>query len=117
MTDRDRLEDIKNNHMVSNQGSYKTTSIGLDDMEWLIEQADKTQKLEDSKAFYKHLSDSYVSYGNDKLDQVLRYREALKFYADENNHDSPIFDEHGQFDGSLVDKDNGEKARQALENK
>lgn len=48
------------------------------------------------------------------LEKMQRYEEALKFYADESNHESPIRDEHGQFNGSLVDKDEGEIARKAL---
>lgn len=44
-------------------------------------------------------------------------RKTLKFYANPTNHESPIFDEHGQFNGSEVDKDGGEKARNALGNK
>lgn len=43
-----------------------------------------------------------------------KLREALEFYADEKNHIAPIFDEHGQYNGSKVDKDGGEIARQAL---
>ncbi|MCS5499840.1 hypothetical protein NY607_01815 [Lysinibacillus sp. A4] len=46
--------------------------------------------------------------------EIERLREALEFYADEKNHIAPIFDEHGQYNGSKVDKDGGEIARQAL---
>ncbi|TQR28356.1 XRE family transcriptional regulator [Lysinibacillus sphaericus] len=49
------------------------------------------------------------------LDENKRLREALKFYADEKNHIAPIFDEHGQYNGSKVDKDGGHIARQALQ--
>lgn len=46
--------------------------------------------------------------------KMQRYEEALKFYATESNHESPIWDEYGQYNGSQVDKDSGEKARKAL---
>lgn len=51
-----------------------------------------------------------------KEEEIERLRKALEFYANEQNHESPIWDEHGQFLGSIVDKDNGKIAREALNN-
>jgi len=41
-------------------------------------------------------------------------KDVLKFYGNEDNYESPIYDEHGQYNGSLVDKDGGSLARVAL---
>lgn len=49
------------------------------------------------------------------IDTLLSAQNALKFYANEDNYESPIWDEHGQYDGSEVDKDNGAIARVVLE--
>lgn len=49
------------------------------------------------------------------LDKIKRYEEALQFYADDDHYDMrSIWDSYGEFRGSLVDYDRGEKALSAL---
>ena len=49
------------------------------------------------------------------IETLLSVQNALRFYANEDNYDSPIWEEYGQYNGSEVDKDNGAIARVALE--
>lgn len=46
--------------------------------------------------------------------ELMSVQNALKFYADEDNFEYPIYDEHRQYNGSEVDKDIGAIARVAL---
>lgn len=46
--------------------------------------------------------------------ELSSIKDTLKFYGNEDNYESPIWDEHGQYNGSLVDKDGGAKARVEL---
>lgn len=41
-------------------------------------------------------------------------KDTLKFYGDVDNYAFPIYDEHGEYNGSWVDKDGGILARVTL---
>ena len=83
------------------------------DVEWLIEQAERVHELEDElivqKEYFEELQNNHIRVCN----QNKRYREALEFYADKENYKP--------FDGiflssyqNKVDEDGGEIARKAL---
>ena len=83
MTDKERLEEIKD-EVESLRGDMSVTSIEtetsadiiLDDMEWLIEQAQRVQELED--IIYQDARQGMIE---DLYEENKRYREALEFYA------------------------------------
>ncbi|WP_346208375.1 hypothetical protein NSS91_07465 [Caldifermentibacillus hisashii] len=103
MTDKERLEDIKEKFM---KYEYDYNLSG-DDIEWLIEQAERVQELKE---------------------QNQRYREALEFYADQTIYKEELINEasydadgvcisNDEYAPPVVYLDGGEKARKALEGK
>lgn len=110
MTDKERLEEIKNNDI-----SYLLYGTKLKDYwEWLIEQAERVRELEEERSEWKDTAQSYYMTNQELREQNKRYREALEFYANEENYKP--------FDGiflssyqNKVDEDGGEVARKALE--
>ena|SRR5690625_2484546 len=111
---KERLEEIKQYLVLLHNASdvdEETKDYIFKDLkvEWLIEQAERVQELED--IIYK---DERQAVLESMCEQNKRYREALEFYADEENYKP--------FDGiflssyqNKVDEDGGKKARQALE--
>src|SRR5690625_2591452 len=91
-------------------------------VEWLIEQAERVQELERAnKQLERQAPGVELELLNMELTDVLkqnkRYREALKFYANEENY---LFDEKEYKVGlgvpeSEITIDYGNKARKALE--
>ena len=59
--------------------------------------------------------DGKIQLQREMIDCLMSAQNALKFYAEESNYDSPIYDEYGHYNGSEVDKDSGAMARVALE--
>lgn len=80
MTDKERLEEIKE-EVESLRGDMSVTSIEtetsadiiLDDMEWLIEQAERVQELED--IIYQDARQGMIE---DLYEENKRYREGIK---------------------------------------
>jgi len=66
----------------------------FEDYYWLIKQAKRVHELEQ---------------------QNKRYREALEFYADRENYEPEHYDPDTHDYTSLIDRDKGATARQALE--
>jgi len=100
----ERLEEIKR---------YYSSAESLhpdiqEDIQWLTQQAEKAQELESDIKVNKKSVD-WLLYQN------KRYKQALEFYADEENYDRP-YDNEDYFDylPSEMDFDKGEKARQTL---
>ena len=92
MTDKERLERI----IQMQYDGYTIWDMGEDDLVWLIEQAGRVQELER---------------------KIERYREALEFYADEETYEMKFVantDEIG-VPLTVIELDEGKKARQALE--
>lgn len=83
----------------------------IDSVKWLVEQAERTQKLED--VIYQDARQGVIE---SMYEENKQLREALEFYADSANYDSW---EQRSFYGDEpihnVDMDHGDKARQALE--
>ncbi|MED4852255.1 hypothetical protein P9386_10540 [Caldifermentibacillus hisashii] len=97
MTDKERLEEIKEKYM---EHEYDFNLI-KNDINWLIEQAERVQDL---KIMLKVLGE-----------ENQRFKKALEFYAD------PMIWREGNrikdntFEMPLANNDNGHKARKALE--
>lgn len=101
-----RLEEEKKNRVFSN-GSL--VNMDEKDIEWLIS---KVEELEE----YENHSQSAIG---DLSDHALKYRKALKFYADPKNHIKDYFEplnlKAKGFKLSQIDLDDGDTARKALE--
>lgn len=100
---KERLEDIKE-RFVKYEYDY---NLNGEDVEWLIEQAERVQELKE---------------------QNQRYREALEFYADQTIYKEELINEasydadgvcisNDEYAPPVVYLDGGEKARKALEGK
>lgn len=117
---KEQLEDIKNNKTYLEGTNELIIAINTDDYDWLIEQAELVQELKEKHKEYV----SFVESNNYNMDvemeklykQNKRYREALEFYANEENY---FFDEKEYKVGlgvpeSEITLDYGNKARKAL---
>ena len=115
ISSKEQLEQIKKQIKLL-RGDMSVTSIGvdidadiiLDDMEWLIEQAERVKELEQKVRVDSELFDKQVQ-------QNKRYREALEFYSKRDNYESKHFDPNIVEYMSTIDYDEGKEARQALE--
>ena len=123
---KEKLEEIRNRMIVEKQhfkylnnekGYWENVYTLLErDVKYLfdaiIEQAERVQELEEE---YKVRRVEYLEEHIDRLEQQnQRYKQVLEFYADRENYEpfDGIFLSNYQ---NKVDKDGGEKARQALE--
>ncbi|MCR1834992.1 hypothetical protein NSA56_11355 [Oceanobacillus caeni] len=124
MTDKERLEEIKS-RVWKDKGTYAMGdysqregyiyTLSDYDYEWLIEQAERVQEVEEE---LKELRAMYSVVNGERI----RYKQALEFYADEENWTEPSR-QQVMMDGEpdTVDgppwaiEDSGEKARQVLE--
>lgn len=112
-----RLEEIKKrlallHSAVDVDDEYKNYIFKDLKVEWLIEQAERVQELEKEKDEWKYTAQSYYMTNQELREQNKRYREALKFYADDKSWEFDWLDDIRE---SLIWKDYGEKARKALE--
>jgi len=97
MTDNERLEELMYN-VGRSLNDDEHVLIKEEDFQWLYEQAERVQDL---KIMLKVLG---------KRNQ--RYKQALEFYADEENYMPNVFN---QWEPVIkIWKDSGKKARQAL---
>ncbi|GGP16287.1 hypothetical protein [Oceanobacillus neutriphilus] len=104
----ERLEEIKEWH--ENDGEMHQFQI-----DWLIEQAEQNYRIQKENAKLSIMLRTAQSDLFDIQQQNQRYKEALEFYADENNHRKLIIDGDTMYLGrSIAEEDSGEKARQAL---
>lgn len=120
----DRLKDVFMNNLRSGYSNIITDA----DFSWLIKQAERVEELRkinkwledgwDTEIKIRQISDERMG----KLfEQNQRYKQALRFYADEENWTEPSR-QQVMMDGDpdIVDgppwaiEDSGEKARQAL---
>lgn len=128
MSDKERLKDIKNAryffHDVQDRDLLKYWN-------WLIEQAERVEELEiqlsintnnmkqlqKEKDEWKDTVKSYYMTNQELREQNKRYREALEFYADEETYETKFATDTDEiFDPfTLIELDEGKKARQALE--
>ena len=117
-TNAERLEKIKDNceRLARYEKHYGSDDVNItpivEDLQWLIEQAEKVDELSKEVDNLSNLSiederDHYLLRSeNDKL------REALEFYADDENYNVNTTNQWEPL--ILINQDHGEKARQAL---
>ncbi len=103
----ERLEEIKDD--------LPLTIREYPDVEKLIEYV---EELEEDKGNLSNLNTEIAKYSWNLVQEIKRYKQALEFYANENNyiHDEwkPLNPNAKSIKMSQVDFDDGEKARQAL---
>lgn len=112
MTDKERLKDIK--AVVENKNGI-VERISHQDINWLIKQAERVQELEETVEDYKTVNKELHQRGRKIRKQNKRYREALRFYADEENYKKKDYGMIVQ--PAIQDGDRGSTARKALEGK
>lgn len=113
MTDKERLKDIK--AVVENKNGI-VERISHQDINWLIKQAERVQELEETVEDYKTVNKELHQRGRKIRKQNKRYKQALEFYADENNNHNKIDLTIREYElMSPVVKDSGKIARKALE--
>ncbi|PAV30337.1 hypothetical protein CIL05_07655 [Virgibacillus profundi] len=96
-----RMEEIKE----------RFKSVGDGDINWLIQQTEHVKELERRISFDEKFYSGKIK---ELLAKKIHYKQALEFYADEENYEL-----WGDFDGlnehiHNVDFDKGDKARQTL---
>lgn len=119
MTDKERLEEASEwLRSMYDLLSLKTdvedieyTQKRIDLFNWLIEQVNRLYGGETFKG-YKEMYEYSERIKNNTLEENQRYKQALDFYADEENYEPESFADDYL---SQVDYDCGEKARKALE--
>jgi len=115
MTDKERLEEIKEKYM---EHEYDFNLI-KNDINWLIEQAERVQEVEEE---LKELRAMYSVVNGERI----RYKQALEFYADEEHYKDKqiskalcdadgVYISNDEYLPSIIYLDKGETARKALE--
>lgn len=83
-----------------------------EDYHWLMEQAERVQELEQVIGDLDENVAAFETLWLEEKRKNQRYKQALEFYADEKNY-CEMIDPSGVL--TVIEEDNGEKARQALE--
>src|SRR5699024_8104689 len=121
----ERLEEIREHEIIADNecGEYERHKVDFyyEHVGWLIEQAERVEELEREleriKVKYRVTKESHYncSKSTSELEQQNeRYREALEFYADNDNY-STKYDSIRDAWGVLgIAEDSGEIARRAL---
>lgn len=74
MTDKERLEEIKEKYM---EHEYDFNLI-KNDINWLIEQAERVQEVEEERDEWKDTAQSYYMTNQELREQNKRYKRALE---------------------------------------
>lgn len=104
MTDKERSKEIK----------AVVERISHQDINRLIEQAERVRELEKERSEWKDTAQSYYMTNQELREQNKRYRETLEFYANRDNYKLEHFDPNINDYMSTVDYDEGRKARQTI---
>lgn len=121
-TNAERLERIKEIHEKANMNyhadEFSEMKINLEllfmeeDTDWLIEEAERVQELEELKTHYMLQIQDLTRFNDKGIKENTRLREALDFYADKENYEVNTTD---QWEPLIpIIQDNGEKARQTV---
>ncbi|MGY6765710.1 hypothetical protein ACW73O_11805 [Faecalibacterium prausnitzii] len=109
MSDKERLEEIKEAYRWTIDNSL-VPRLSDSDTEWLIEQAERVEELEEEVEKQKNRKYIKMRQRDDFMKKAQRYKQALEFYADSKNwipqNDDVL---------SEITMDYGSKARQALD--
>jgi uncharacterized membrane-anchored protein YjiN (DUF445 family) len=120
---KSRLKELKDNHEFRKGEGWELTTLS-EDIDWLIEQAEKIERYE--KEVVKLNSLINQSWGKnarclvkdwkEQQEKIEDYVNALKFYADKENYEE--WNEDSDLTEYIhnVDFDGGDNARKALEN-
>jgi DNA-binding transcriptional regulator YbjK len=73
MTDKERLEEINEKYM-KHEYDYALKSTDID---WLIKQAERVEKLEEERDEWKDTAQSYYMTNQELREQNKRYRKAI----------------------------------------
>ena len=116
MTNKEQLEEIKKKYFMHENYVGKVT-ISHHVLEWLIEQVERAQELEETVEDYKTVNKELHQRGRKVRKQNKRYREALAFYADEETYETKFATDTDEiFDPfTLIELDEGKRARQVLD--
>lgn len=87
--------------------------------DWLIKQAERVQKLEKDLDEELDIGLKMEGEANEWERKAKRYKQALEFYADEETYETKFATDTDEiYDPfTLIELDEGKKARQALEGK
>ena len=106
-----RLEEIKRVNSKHIKQHYGTSAVPTEDFKWLIQRVEELENANNGKV-------NLLNKINKLKKENQRYKQALEFYANENNyiHDEwkPLNPNAKSIKMSQVEFDDGEKARQAL---
>ncbi len=118
----EQLKEIQELEGYGGIGGYAVYFENKKQFEWLKEQAEKVPELEEKNHLYKLRKENAQELNEIVIkplqEENQRYKEALEFYAEEDNHVAPfLFTQDNGIpvhNESKVDEDKGVKARQAL---
>ena len=118
----ERLEELKNRvwkdacaYAESDEQSREGFSYTLSDYdyEWIIQQAERVEKLDYENKGLKHQSEQQGADIAVLEHENQRYKQALEFYADKKTYETNVTDQWEPV--TPIFKDNGKIAREALE--
>ena len=123
--DKERLEVIKEVYDIQAMQTFsdrETVPFNLNDIRWLVEQSERVQELEEELQELKKKLLTLTKENNQVNDELIdefrqnkRYREALEFYAEQDNYGWEISYRPQQEIDCMVIDDGGHTARKALE--
>ena len=123
--DKERLEVIKEVYDIQAMQTFsdrETVPFNLNDIRWLVEQSERVQELEEELQELKKKLLTLTKENNQVNDELIdefrqnkRYREALEFYAEQDNYGWEISYRPQQEIDCMVIDDGGHAARKALE--
>lgn len=114
MTDKEQLKKIKEKYLENEKFWYDTYKEQVKlSREQIKKLQERVQELEKTVEDYKTVNKELHQRGRKVRKQNKRYREALEFYADEENY-IPFYGIFLSSYQNKVDEDGGKKARQAL---
>ncbi len=112
--DKNVICDLRETSFMLNENNSNDSNFiahSKDDIQYLL---DEVERLHNTSKNLNLEAQKYFDMLVEEQFKTLRYEEALKFYANDKNHESPIYDKYGQYNGSLVDQDAGHIANLAL---
>jgi hypothetical protein len=108
---KERLEEIKNSYLVGIHRLFGTSWVSMpkENFDWLIQQAERVEALEEENDELAERVHKLALDWSELVDERNRYKQALEFYADEDNYCVSFEDDY-----EPILQDNGDTARQAL---
>jgi hypothetical protein len=81
MIDKERLEEIKNSYLVGIHRLFGTSWVSMpkENFDWLIQQAERVEKLEEERDEWKDTAQYYYMTNQELREQNKRYRKAINY--------------------------------------